>query len=211
MPIQTFTVGTFQANCYVITCPKTKEGIIIDPGFDNEIEAEEIFRFTAKNGLRLRYIVNTHGHPDHTCGNEFVKGKFNTPIMIHKNDAHLLGASAQAIAEALGFKTHSPEADILLEDGNSVKFGQVSLKVMHTPGHSRGSTSLVGENEVFTGDTLFAGSIGRTDFPESSSLQMQQSLQKLKALPDRLAVYPGHGPATTIGEEKRSNPFMQAT
>jgi hydroxyacylglutathione hydrolase len=211
MQIQTFTVGMFQANCYVITCPKTKEGIIIDPGFDNEIEAEEIFRFIAKNGLRLRYIVNTHGHPDHTCGNGPVKEKFHTPIMIHKNDAHLLGASAQAIAEALGFKTHSPDADILLEDGNSVKFGQVSLKVMHTPGHSRGSTSLVGENEVITGDTLFAGSIGRTDFPESSNLQMQQSLQKLKALPDRFAVYPGHGPATTIGEEKRSNPFMQAT
>lgn len=183
----------------------------MDPGFDNEIEAEKIFKFIAKNRLRLRYIVNTHGHPDHICGNGFVKGKFDTPIMIHKNDAHLLGASAQAIAEALGFKTHSPEADILLEDGNSIKFGQVSLKAMHTPGHSRGSTSLVGENEVFTGDTLFAGSIGRTDFPESSSLQMQQSLQKLKALPDRFTVYPGHGPATTIGEEKRSNPFMQAT
>jgi len=83
--------------------------------------------------------------------------------------------------------------------------------VLHTPGHSRGSTSLVGENEVFTGDTLFAGSIGRTDFPESSNLQMQQSLQKLKALPDHFTVYPGHGPATTIGEEKRSNPFMQTT
>ena len=211
MLVQTFTVGMLSTNCYVITCPKTKEGIIIDPGFDNEIEAEKIFKFIEKNELRLRYIVNTHGHPDHTCGNGFVKGKFDTPIMIHKNDAHLLGASAQAIAEALGFKTHSPEGDILLEDGNSVKFGQASLKVMHTPGHSRGSTSLVGENEVFTGDTLFAGSIGRTDFPESSNLQMQQSLQKLKALPDRLAVYPGHGPATTIGEEKRSNPFMQTT
>ena len=89
MPTQTFTVGAFQANCYVITCPKTKEGIIIDPGFDNETEAEEIFRLTAKNELRLKYIVNTHGHPDHTCGNGFVKRKFDTPIMIHKNDAHL--------------------------------------------------------------------------------------------------------------------------
>ena len=123
----------FQANCYVITCPKTKEGIIIDPGFDNEIEAEKIFRFIEKNELRLRYIVNTHGHPDHTCGNGFVKGKFDTPIMIHKNDAHLLGASAQAIAEALGFKTHSPEADILLEDGNS----QVWASKFESHAHSR--------------------------------------------------------------------------
>ncbi len=208
MQVQTFTVGTFSTNCYVMTCPKTRESIIIDPGFDDQMEAEKILNLIEKNRLQLKYTVNTHGHPDHTCGNGLVKEKFHTPIMIHKDDAHLLGAPAQAIAEALGFKNHSPEADILLEDGNFVKFGQISLKVMHTPGHSRGSISLVGEKEVITGDTLFAGSIGRTDFPESSELQMQQSLQKLKALPDRLTVYPGHGPTTTMGEEKRSNPFM---
>ena len=211
MIIKTFAVGMFQTNCHTISCQNTQESIIIDPGFDDQYTTQNIIDFIEKNALRIKLIINTHGHPDHTCGNNILKERFNIPILIHKNDAHLLGETGKKIAETFGFKTYSPPADKLLEDGNLIKFGKATLKVLHTPGHSRGSTSLVGENEVFTGDTLFAGSIGRTDFPESSSLQMQQSLRKLKALPDRFAVYPGHGPATTIGEEKRSNPFMQAT
>ena len=207
--IKTFAVGMFQANCHTVSCQNTQETIIIDPGFDDQYTAQNIIDFIDKNALHIKLIINTHGHPDHTCGNNMLKETFNIPILIHKNDAHLLGETGKKIAETFGLKTYSPLADRLLEDGNLIKFGEASLKVLHTPGHSRGSISLVGENEVFTGDTLFAGSIGRTDFPESSSLQMQQSLLKLKALPDRFVVYPGHGPATTIGEEKRSNPFMQ--
>ena len=207
--IKTFAVGMFQANCHTVSCQNTQETIIIDPGFDDQYTAQNIIDFIDKNALHIKLIINTHGHPDHTCGNNILKETFNIPILIHKNDAHLLGETGKKIAETFGLKTYSPLADRLLEDGNLIKFGEASLKVLHTPGHSRGSISLVGENEVFTGDTLFAGSIGRTDFPESSSLQMQQSLLKLKALPDRFVVYPGHGPATTIGEEKRSNPFMQ--
>jgi len=209
MMIKTFDVGMFQANCHTVSCQNTQETIIIDPGFDDQYTAQNIIDFIDKNALHIKLIINTHGHPDHTCGNNILKETFNIPILIHKNDAHLLGETGKKIAETFGLKTYSPLADRLLEDGNLIKFGEASLKVLHTPGHSRGSISLVGENEVFTGDTLFAGSIGRTDFPESSSLQMQQSLLKLKALPDRFVVYPGHGPATTIGEEKRSNPFMQ--
>jgi len=211
MIIKTFAVGMFQTNCHTISCQNTQESIIIDPGFDDQYTTQNIIDFKEKNALRIKLIINTHGHPDHTCGNNILKERFNIPILIHKNDAHLLGETGKKIAETLGFKTYSPPADKLLEDGNLIKFGKATLKVLHTPGHSRGSISLVGENEVFTGDTLFAGSIGRTDFPESSNLQMQQSLQKLKALPDRFVVYSGHGSATTIGEEKRSNPFMQAT
>ena len=207
--IKTFDVGMFQANCHTVSCQNTQETIIIDPGFDDQYTAQNIIDFIDENALHIKLIINTHGHPDHTCGNNILKETFNIPILIHKNDAHLLGETGKKIAETFGLKTYSPLADRLLEDGNLIKFGEASLKVLHTPGHSRGSISLVGENEVFTGDTLFAGSIGRTDFPESSSLQMQQSLLKLKALPDRFVVYPGHGPATTIGEEKRSNPFMQ--
>ena len=209
--IKTFAVGMFQTNCHTISCQNTQESIIIDPGFDDQYTTQNIIDFIDKNALQIKLIINTHGHPDHTCGNNILKERFNIPILIHKNDAHLLGETGKTIAETFGFKTYSPPADKLLEDGNLIKFGKETLKVLHTPGHSRGSTSLVGENEVFTGDTLFAGSIGRTDFPESSNLQMQQSLQKLKALPDHFTVYPGHGPATTIGEEKRSNPFMQTT
>jgi glyoxylase-like metal-dependent hydrolase (beta-lactamase superfamily II) len=112
------------------------------------------------------------------------------------------------IAKFFGFNSSSPSADNLLKDGDYVKFGKIALKVMHTPGHSPGSISLIGENEVFTGDTLFAGSIGRTDLPQSSESDMKESLKKLANLPDDLRVYPGHGPTTTIGEEKRSNPFL---
>jgi len=211
MITKTFAVGMFQTNCHTISCQNTQESIIIDPGFDDQYTTQNTIDFIEKNALQIKLIINTHGHPDHTCGNNILKERFNIPILIHKNDAHLLGETGKKIAETFGFKTYSPPADKLLEDGNLIKFGKATLRVLHTPGHSRGSISLMGENEVFTGDTLFAGSIGRTDFPESSNLQMQQSLQKLKALPDRFTVYPGHGPATTIGEEKRSNPFMQTT
>jgi len=208
MMVQMFTVGRFFTNCYVVSCEQTKETVIIDPGFDNRFEAEKIFKFIYESGLTLKFIVNTHGHPDHTCGNGMVKEKFHVPILIHEYDAHVIGGLGKGIAEFFGFESSSPPADMLLRDGDMVKFGRVTLKVIHTPGHSCGSISLLGEKEVFTGDTLFMGSIGRTDFPESSERDMKLSLKKLARLPDNFVVYPGHGPTTTIGEEKHSNPFL---
>jgi len=208
MMVQMFTVGRFFTNCYVVSCEQTKETVIIDPGFDNRFEAEKIFKFIYESGLTLKFIVNTHGHPDHTCGNGMVKEKFHVPILIHKYDTHMLGGLGKGIAEFFGFEGSSPPADMLLRDGDMVKFGRVTLKVIHTSGHSRGSISLLGKKEVFTGDTLFMGSIGRTDFPESSERDMKLSLKKLARLPDNFVVYPGHGPTTTIGEEKHSNPFL---
>jgi hydroxyacylglutathione hydrolase len=209
MIVQTFTVGAFLTNCYVASCERTRDAIIIDPGFDDQIEAEKIFRYVDENALTPRLIVNTHGHPDHTCGNKAVKDRFNVPILIHEYDAHILGKPDERTAEFLGFKNASLPANILLRDGDPVKFGKVSLMVMHTPGHTHGSISLLGEKEVFSGDTLFAGSIGRTDFPESSLAEMKTSLQNLARLPDNFIVYPGHGPLTTMGEEKHGNPFFQ--
>jgi glyoxylase-like metal-dependent hydrolase (beta-lactamase superfamily II) len=126
----------------------------------------------------------------------------------HEKDAHFLGDAGLSIAQAFGF-VGSPPADALLQDGDSVKFGKVTLKVVCTPGHSLGGISLVGVRDVFTGDTLFKGSIGRTDFPDSSEVDMKNSLAKLACLPNSFVVYPGHGSTTTIGEEKRSNPFLQ--
>jgi glyoxylase-like metal-dependent hydrolase (beta-lactamase superfamily II) len=210
MMVQMFTIGKFFTNCYVVACEKTREAIIIDPGFDNRIDAEKIFEFTKVNALTLRLIVNTHGHPDHTCGNNLVKKIFNVPILIHECDAGMLGEIGKRNAEFFGLESFSPPADMLLHDGDTIKFGRITLKVLQTPGHSPGGISLLGQKEVFTGDTLFAGSIGRTDFPESSDHDMMISLRKkLATLPDYFIVYPGHGPATTIGEEKRSNPFLQ--
>jgi len=208
MKTQIFAVGQFLTNCYIVHCENTKETIIIDPGFDDQKESNKILEYIHRNMLKPKYIVNTHGHPDHTCGNGIIKQKFNIPILIHEKDAYMLGGLWEKVTIFFNFKHHSPPADITLHDGSLIKFGTEKLKVIHTPGHSKGSISLLGRKEVFTGDTLFAGSIGRTDFPDSSEREMRLSLKKLVALPTDLKVYPGHGPPTTIGDEKQINPFL---
>lgn len=210
MKVQVFVVGKFYTNCYIVICEQTNDAIIVDPGFESNTEAEEVLGLIKANDLNLKLIVNTHGHPDHTCGNGVVKETFKVPILIHRLDAHMLGETGRRTANFLGFEKSSPPADKLLSDGDLLNFGKVTLRVMHTPGHSHGSISLLGEKEIFTGDTLFMGSIGRTDFPEGSEQEMKDSLKKLAILPDNFVVYPGHGPTTTIGEEKRTNPFMQS-
>ncbi|MCW4018913.1 MAG: MBL fold metallo-hydrolase [Candidatus Bathyarchaeota archaeon] len=205
-----FTGGLLSANYYVVSCKDTLQAAIIDPGFDSQQEFEEVTSYIAKNNLEPKFIVNTHGHPDHTSGNQALKDKFHVPICIHQNDAYMLGESGETTVRYFGFGNLSPDADILLHEGSYIKFGDVTLTVVHTPGHSFGNIVLLGETEVFTGDTLFAGSIGRTDFPGSSELDMQASLRKLMRLPDYFVVYPGHGPKTTMGEEKRVNPFLRS-
>jgi glyoxylase-like metal-dependent hydrolase (beta-lactamase superfamily II) len=199
MQIQTFNVGMLSTNCYVVNCPETKEAIIIDPGFDASYEAEQIISYVDKNTLKVKFIVNTHGHADHISGDAVLKRKYGVPICIHTFDAPCLNVLGEVISSA----------SVLLEDGELLKFGQMTLKVMHTPGHTPGGISLVGENLVFTGDTLFAGGIGRTDFAGGSDREMRLSLKKLLCLPDNYVVYPGHGFVSTIGEEKRVNPFLR--
>jgi len=200
MLTETFAVGTLSTNCYVVSSQKTKDAIVIDPGIDLPVEADEIFEYIAEAGLKVRFIVNTHGHSDHINGDAIFQEKYNVPICIHRLDAGSL-----AVLENPNF----PSA-ILLDEGSSIQFGDEILKVMHTPGHTPGSICLRGERLVFTGDTLFAGGIGRTDFVGGSDSDMQLSLQKLVRLPDYLIVYPGHGPTTVMGEEKRINPFLTA-
>jgi glyoxylase-like metal-dependent hydrolase (beta-lactamase superfamily II) len=200
MLIETFTVGMLSTNCYVINSRQTKEAIIIDPGLDFSSEAQQILDYITQGALKVELIVNTHGHSDHISGDALFQEKYNVPICIHKYDAH-------SIEE---FNKGKFPANVLLEDGSLIKFGDESLKVMHTPGHTPGSICLLGERLVFTGDTLFAGGIGRTDFPESSVSDMKISLQKLARLPDNFLIYPGHGPASIMGEEKRVNPFLNS-
>ncbi len=203
-----FEVGTLSTNCYVAFCSETHDAVVIDPGFDTQREAEEIFKFIKDNNLHVKFIVDTHGHPDHTCGNAAVKNRFHVPICIHERDAYMLGETGKETAWYFGFNCVSPAADRLLKEGDLVEFGTCTLKVMDSPGHSEGSMLLVGENVIFSGDTLFAGSIGRTDFPGSSDSDMQKSLEKLLLLPESLVVYTGHGPPTTMKEQKRFNPFL---
>ena len=206
--VKDLVAGSFSSNCYVVSCRDTKQAAVIDPGFGSAQEAKEIFAFIESSELKIKFIIDTHGHPDHSCGNGVIKYRFNVPICIHKDDAYMLGEQGKDTYRYFGFDSTSPPADILLSDGQYIKFGDVTLKVLHTPGHSQGSISLIGELKVFTGDTLFAGSIGRTDFPGSSDLQMQISLKKLTRLPDYFTAHSGHGPATTIAQEKQTNPFL---
>ncbi|XHH10123.1 MAG: MBL fold metallo-hydrolase [Candidatus Bathyarchaeia archaeon] len=198
MHVETFTVGMLSTNCYVANCTETKEAIIIDPGLDFAAEAQPIFNYVDKEKLKIKFIINTHGHSDHVNGDEILQKKYAVPICIHKLDASFLE----------GLENHDASSDVLLKDGDTVQFGNAVLKVLHTPGHTMGSICLVGDKVLFSGDTLFAGSIGRTDFDESSPEDMEVTLRKLVGLSDGLLVYSGHGGVSLLGREKRLNPFL---
>jgi glyoxylase-like metal-dependent hydrolase (beta-lactamase superfamily II) len=198
MLIETFTVGMLLTNCYVVNCQETKEAIIIDPGMEFSSEAEQIFKYIGQAGLRAKLIVNTHGHADHVNGDAVFQEKYKVPICIHREDSSSIEGLVKDVFPAT----------VPLEEGSLITFGHESLKVMHTPGHTPGSICLLGEKLVFTGDTLFAGGIGRTDFPGGSISDMWLSLQKLVRLPDYFLIYPGHGPTSVMGEEKTNNPFL---
>lgn len=198
MLIETFVVGMLSTNCYVVSSQETNEAVIIDPGLDSTAEAQQIFKYIEKEKLKVTLILNTHGHQDHISGDVIFQKKYNVPIYIHKYD----------VAGLEELENDKLPAPVLLEEGSVIKFGNQSLKVMHTPGHTPGSICLVGEKLVFTGDTLFAEGIGRTDFAGGSIKDMRLSLQKLVALPDYFLIYPGHGSSSVIDEEKRFNPFL---
>ena len=198
MLVETFIVGILSTNCYVASCPETKEAIVIDPGLDFSSEAQPIFKYIKQANLEVKFIVNTHGHSDHVKGNTVFQEKYKIPVCIHPLDSHFIEGEE---------KVKFP-ADVMLNEGTFLHCGSESLQVMHTPGHTPGSICLVGELLIFTGDTLFAGGIGRTDFPEGSMSDMAASLKKLTSLPDYLLVYPGHGETSMIREEKRTNPFL---
>jgi glyoxylase-like metal-dependent hydrolase (beta-lactamase superfamily II) len=209
MIVKMLTLGALDTNCYVVWCEETKEAIVIDPAFSTENEGKKtVLHLIDAYGLDVKYIVNTHGHADHTSGNGVVKKATGAPILIHELDAPLLGKSDDW-ASMFGIQLVSPPADKTLREGDAVRFGKIVLRVLHTPGHTKGGISLVGEDCVFVGDTLFNGSIGRIDFPGGSYKQIIKSIkEKLVVLPDHFTVYTGHGPTTTIGNEKRSNPFV---
>ena len=194
MIVKMYTVGMLGTNCYVVGDKDSGEAVVIDPGFDSRSEAQHILDQIEHNELQIKYIINTHGHPDHNGGNNILKNHGHAPILIHEADASMLS---------------DPPADRRLHEGDVIEVGNVKLKVIHTPGHSLGSIALLAENYVFSGDTLFAGSIGRYDLPGASLKDLVNSLKKLLALPDDVKVCPGHGPVTSIGEERRTNPFLQ--
>jgi len=215
MLLKLLIVGIFDTNCYILGCKETLEGMIIDPGTFTKQEEQRILNEVNRDSLKIKYILNTHGHPDHIAGNRGMKEATNAEILIHKDDALKLVDPILNGSRFIGTDITSPSADWLLEDGNIITIGKIQLEILHTPGHSKGSISVLGKGFVFTGDTLFAGSVGRTDQldgspnPDASWEDELHSIKnKLLALPDEVKIFPGHGPASTIGEQRRSNPFL---
>lgn len=203
MVVRTVRVGAFGTNCYIVGCETSKEAIVIDPGDD----ADAILRQLKAAGLTCKAIVNTHGHVDHIAANKELAEATGATIAIGQEDALSLEDPTRNLSRALGNFAKSkisPPADLLLVEGDMLYSGSVCLEVLHTPGHTPGSISLLAEGAVFSGDTIFAsGGIGRTDFPGGSYEQLMQSIEeKLLILPDDTVVYPGHGPSTTIGRER---------
>lgn len=201
--------GFFEENCYLVVCPETGDAAVIDPGALGEREIKAILERAARHGANIRYIINTHGHLDHIAGNREIKKRTGAQILVHTLDAPMLTDTQLNGSAFFGLSITSPKADRLLEDGEEVLIGNTRLTVLHTPGHTRGGICLVGKGFVFSGDTLFAQSVGRTDFPGGSEQQVLTSvIDRLFVLDPETLVYPGHGPSTTIAREKRSNPYF---
>ena len=210
MKIKEFVFNPFQENTYVLY-DDTSECIIIDPGCYDREEELQLGEFIQKNGLKPVLLLNTHCHIDHVFGNHFVHSTYKLKPQIHPLEVEVLKA-APAICEMYGMKMQpSPEGDSTLNEADMKTFGKSELKILFTPGHSPGSVCFYSEkdNLVIGGDVLFHMSIGRTDLPGGDHRALMNSIsQKLFALPDEVMVYPGHGPATTIGYEKKYNPFL---
>ena len=205
MIIKDLTVGPIMANCYIVGCEETKVAAVIDPGD----EADRILIVLAEAGLTVQTIINTHGHFDHVSANQRMKEVTGAELLIHALDAPML-SQLSATAAAWGMSSEdSPPPDRTIAQGDVVQVGNIDLTVIHTPGHTPGGISLHSNKAVFVGDTLFAGSIGRTDFPGGDFGVLKASIQeKLFTLNDDVTVYPGHMGLTTIGQEKRTNPFV---
>ena len=204
MIIKQLTVGPIMANCFILGCEETREAAVIDPGD----EADRILMALAQDQLKATHIINTHGHFDHVGANRRMKEVTDAEILIHPLDAPMLARLADSAAAWGMAAENSPPPDRTVEDGDTIAVGSLTLSVFHTPGHTPGGISLYTGNSVFVGDTLFAGSIGRTDFPGGDFGTLIASIrQKLFTLPDDVTVYAGHMGTTTIGQEKRTNPF----
>ena len=200
------TVGIFQENCYLYACPQTLEAVIIDPGD----EAERILERIAELKFIPKYIINTHGHIDHIGAIDAVSAVYPVPLAIHPDDVHMY--TDEHVARMYGRRAPLVERkpDILLKEGDTISFGSLTLEVLHTPGHTPGGVCLVSPPYcVFSGDTLFYRSIGRTDFEGGNYEQLIRSIrEKLYTLDEDLVVFPGHEIPTTILEEKHENPFV---
>jgi glyoxylase-like metal-dependent hydrolase (beta-lactamase superfamily II) len=205
MIIERLEVGVFAENCYVVGCEITSEGVVIDPGD----EVARILKSIAELKLKIKYILLTHAHLDHVKEVTATQKALAVPVMMHRADQFLLD-NLPAQAAAFGLTTSGiPRVDKYIEEGEQIEFGRHRFEVLHTPGHSPGSVTFAEKGVAFVGDLLFAGSIGRTDLPGGDYETLIRSVKsKLFPLGDDTRVYSGHGPQTTIGQEKQTNPFL---
>jgi glyoxylase-like metal-dependent hydrolase (beta-lactamase superfamily II) len=199
--LKKFTVGPMAVNAYIVADPDTNKACLVDPGAD----PQTIKKFLDKNGYKLEFIINTHGHGDHIAANSY----FDVPIYIHRLDKDFLTDPDKNLSSSFLFKIKSPPAQRLLEDGDVLELGSSKLKVIYTPGHTPGGISIDLGGEILTGDTLFNGGVGRTDFEYGDEKALARSIkEKLFVFEDSTVIHPGHGDSSTIGDERRSNPFL---
>jgi glyoxylase-like metal-dependent hydrolase (beta-lactamase superfamily II) len=205
MILEGLAVGGMGSNCYIIGCDQTKEAAVVDPG----AEGRRILDRLGRLGLKCTKIILTHGHVDHIGALREVLEATGAEVLIHELDGDMLTSPSKNLSMFMGALLKFKGADRLLKDGDNIQVGTVNLEVIHTPGHTPGGICLKVGDDLLTGDTLFAGSIGRSDFPGGNHNQLINSIKtKLLGFPGKTRVFPGHGPASTIDEEKRFNPFL---
>lgn len=205
MKVKVFTNGSFEENCYLAIDEPTGEALIIDPGS----HAKSIIQWVKEEKCKVKYVINTHGHSDHIGANTEVCNEFGVKLGIHPLDAPMLTDAKLNLSAYWGEPILSKKADFFLNENDIVKCGDSELRVVHTPGHTPGGICLVGKKIIFSGDSLFADSIGRTDFPGGSTAALIKSLkEKILPLAGSIIVYPGHGPTTTIDHERTYNPYF---
>lgn len=206
MIVKRIPAGIYAANCYILYSEKEREGIIVDPGGD----VEDIVKFVKENDIDIKNIVLTHGHGDHIGGVKELKDELQVDLLIHEADVEMLKDDNKNLSSIMAIGSIEISPDGFLSDGDIVEFGDVKLSVIHTPGHTLGGICLFADDKLISGDTLFKGSIGRTDLEGGDYESILNSIrEKLLVLPDHTIVYPGHGPETTIEYEKNNNPFLK--
>lgn len=207
MKIETLVVGPIETNCYIASDPVSREAVIIDAGDD----AEEILAYVEQNQLQVKYLLNTHGHFDHIQANDAIREKTGAQLAIHADDVELLASPEKVSAGMMSVIHGCREPEVVLHNGDTIAFGPYQLRVIYTPGHSKGGCCFyeVQEKVCFTGDTLFRGSIGRTDLYGGNYAVLLKSVrERLQVVADDVTIYPGHGPESTMAFERRANPYL---
>ncbi|MCK8827563.1 MBL fold metallo-hydrolase [Natroniella acetigena] len=207
MFIKGLTVSNLDVNCYIVADEETKEAVVIDPG----AEGDRILEVVNTNDLQVKYVINTHGHSDHIGANLDIIEATDAELLIHQDDVEFLqnpDLNLSFFIGQAGKELESPSANRLLQEGERIEVGNLTFEVLHTPGHTPGSICLRLDDNLFSGDTLFAMGIGRVDLPQGSHQALKRSLTKILAIEDDLKLYPGHGPSSTLEEAKEKNSYI---